>query len=63
MRVFLPSGDDQLVDRVKANISGVGGDARRNREMGTIDGTNRSVGDTEAILPGSHKAGDLTKYT
>lgn len=47
---FLPSGDEQLVDHVKANISRDGGDARRKREMGTIGGTNRS------LLPGWHKA-------
>lgn len=46
----LSSGVEQLVDHVKANISGDGGDVRRKRELGTIDGTNRSIVDMKLLF-------------
>lgn len=51
----MSSGVEQLVDHVKANISGDGGDVRRKRELGTIDGTNRSIVDMEALVCELHK--------
>lgn len=46
---FLPSGVEPHVDRVKANISGDGGNARRIRERWERDGSARA---TEALIGG-----------